>query len=266
MTTKKLSPTMETALIAAYRANGNAEGTKTNTLVALIDRGLVTTSHSGKGHLLTIDGIHAAENLLGVNGAEIDATIATMNATMRQTTTADMAQDAANVHMVNACKDPFDSPAYEVSKQALIDAIIVAYPDVDPDAVYNVWADCNESIAYCVDHVKANPVSRWYTVEESMALVTDDDYPALMVDMIPTDVDIVDDRGATFGDTDQASEGYLFDDDLTDGVDCTHIPVRPAMMVPRAPRTAMSVRERTARKSRRKAQKRARKAMRRAGR
>lgn len=43
-----------------------------------------------------------------------------------------------------------DSKTYITAQSALLAAIAAAYPNVDTRRVYDVWLDCNESIAYCV--------------------------------------------------------------------------------------------------------------------
>lgn len=61
--TLKLSPAMETVLKAAYPNATAPIHARTNTIVALIDRKLVT---KGSEHYLTDDGLRAAERLLGL--------------------------------------------------------------------------------------------------------------------------------------------------------------------------------------------------------
>lgn len=41
-------------------------------------------------------------------------------------------------------------PIYDNSLALLLATIKIAYPDVDTVAVYEIWCDCNESVAYCV--------------------------------------------------------------------------------------------------------------------
>jgi hypothetical protein len=44
----------------------------------------------------------------------------------------------------------YDSVVYRTTKAALFVAIGAAYPEADIKRVYDIWVDCNESIAYCV--------------------------------------------------------------------------------------------------------------------
>jgi hypothetical protein len=46
---------------------------------------------------------------------------------------------------------------YNCSRDLFLAAIRTAYPDVDAERVYHVWADCNESIDYCVGVVRTEP-------------------------------------------------------------------------------------------------------------
>lgn len=48
----------------------------------------------------------------------------------------------------------YDAMPYKTTKAALLVAIGTAYPDVDIQAIYDIWVDCNESIAYCVNWYK----------------------------------------------------------------------------------------------------------------
>ena len=49
-----------------------------------------------------------------------------------------------------------DSPVYRASRVLFISTIRAAFPDLDPLAVYGVWLDCNESVAYCARLVAAD--------------------------------------------------------------------------------------------------------------
>ncbi|HET9865738.1 MAG TPA: hypothetical protein VFQ06_00495 [Nitrospira sp.] len=66
---------------------------------------------------------------------------------------------AAVKHYANATSnDPersfYQGEIYKASKRALIGAIQAAYPDVDVDDVYELWVDCGECIAYCVEYLR----------------------------------------------------------------------------------------------------------------
>lgn len=47
-----------------------------------------------------------------------------------------------------------DSQHYIRSRALFTAAIAAAYPDDNTDAVMDVWLDCNESVAYCVNIVR----------------------------------------------------------------------------------------------------------------
>lgn len=63
--------------------------------------------------------------------------------------------EAARQHhySVSTSSDPAvagsNSPVYQRSQAFFKAAIAVAYPDVDPDEVYEIWVDCMEDVAWC---------------------------------------------------------------------------------------------------------------------
>lgn len=71
----------------------------------------------------------------------------------------DFAETMRQMHYAVACSSntavaESHAMPYKTTKAALLVAIGAAYPDVDIEAIYDIWVDCNESIAHCVGHYK----------------------------------------------------------------------------------------------------------------
>jgi hypothetical protein len=49
----------------------------------------------------------------------------------------------------------YQGTVYRAARIALKAAIVHAYPGVKPNEVEAVWIDCGETIAWCVDHIRA---------------------------------------------------------------------------------------------------------------
>ena len=47
----------------------------------------------------------------------------------------------------------WDTVVYQAARLALRAAIVQTYPGMDVDRVIMMWADCGESIAYCVEWI-----------------------------------------------------------------------------------------------------------------
>lgn len=76
-------------------------------------------------------------------------------------TALEVAEEARRQHYVIATSSDPEithcwSPVYRASRVLFIAAIKVAYPDLDEYAIYGVWVDCNETVAYCAAWVAAN--------------------------------------------------------------------------------------------------------------
>lgn len=52
---------------------------------------------------------------------------------------------------------------YQTCQRLFKAAIRAAYPLVDENDIFDVWVDCNESVAYCAEYVQNNPESNVYT-------------------------------------------------------------------------------------------------------
>lgn len=68
----------------------------------------------------------------------------------------DFAEAMRQMHHAVACSSNLavaasEAMPYKTTKAALLVAIGTAYTDVDIEAIYDIWVDCNESIAYCVN-------------------------------------------------------------------------------------------------------------------
>jgi hypothetical protein len=81
-----------------------------------------------------------------------------------------IAQRAADVHWSNAFSQDdsvarYDSPVYQASQRMLLAAIRAAYnlSALKAQRVYDVWADCGESVAWCVEYVKTHRYSTAYS-------------------------------------------------------------------------------------------------------
>lgn len=47
-----------------------------------------------------------------------------------------------------------DTMTYKLSRMTLFAAIGIAYPETDIKSVYDIWVDCGENLAYCVEAYK----------------------------------------------------------------------------------------------------------------
>ncbi len=47
----------------------------------------------------------------------------------------------------------YDSVVYQAARLALRAAIVQTYPGMDVEKIIDMWIDCGESIAYCVDYI-----------------------------------------------------------------------------------------------------------------
>lgn len=45
---------------------------------------------------------------------------------------------------------------YKASQDLVLAAYALAFPDLDPQHVYDVWTDCNESARHCAAWVRTN--------------------------------------------------------------------------------------------------------------
>lgn len=152
---RKLSQPMIDTLLDAW-SNDNILRGKTNTVAALMDRDLAYTwiNPDGGPNQVRLNGN-------GVALAEQIMTEQSLTATINDDDTPEVLRERVEVarmnHFAVATSDDREvsfylSDSFVTTKTALLDAIRAAYPDVDPLAVYALWADNNESIAYNVDY------------------------------------------------------------------------------------------------------------------
>jgi hypothetical protein len=70
-----------------------------------------------------------------------------------------------------------DTMTYKLARNALMVSIAIAYPESDIQAVYDIWLDCNENVAYCVDAAKNRQrdetLGRYVTYMEDIQDMTD---------------------------------------------------------------------------------------------
>lgn len=207
--THKLTPIMTEAITSAYRrvvegyrpaVHGGhyvIHGLKTNTANALTNRGLIRAARVGAftEYVLTDAGIALADTLtrdaawrVQIEEQANATAITEMAAKMATDVLAQRAEIARREHFANATSEDIaradgDGPIYRASHAALLSAIAAAYPDVQAADVYDVWADCNESIAYCAWWVRKNgPLSAQYSATEDTEDTETDWVDALQAD------------------------------------------------------------------------------------
>ena len=113
-----------------------------------------------------------------------------------------LAEIARQHHYEVACHDDHsisagDSETYKRSHALFIAAISAAYPELEPAAVYEVWADCMESAEHCAGIVRRDLAYQAELAESRTCLHCDADIsqldsPGLWCDQLSGD------QGGTF--------------------------------------------------------------------
>lgn len=65
----------------------------------------------------------------------------------------DFAEAMREIHFAVAFSNNSDisgGNAYRVTKACFLAAIAISYPELDAERIYDIWVDCNETVAYCV--------------------------------------------------------------------------------------------------------------------
>lgn len=84
-----------------------------------------------------------------------------INTTLHSTEALEVAEEARRYYFRVATSSDVAiassySPVYKSAQKAFLAAIKVAYPHMDARRIFDLWGDCMESVAYCVQYIREN--------------------------------------------------------------------------------------------------------------